>query len=111
MERLKRWIVYQLAKGLLPIITEQDLITFNKQGTVFIAREQISDQELRNLKAEAQMIKQTRVWQLINGYLNNFTGDLVFDKSQSMTDLVVGKTVLYTCDVQKKVIEKIINAK
>jgi hypothetical protein len=61
----------------------------------------------KTLHAEVDIIKQLRVWELMNGYFNKLVQDKVFNQSQDITDLIFGKTILYTLDVQRKIMDNI----
>lgn len=115
MQYIKRKLITFLAKNLLPVVDDKDIISFSKgregKPSVIIKGTIISDEELANLKLEADYFMQTRLYQLIHNYYAELTRKKMFLEGTDITDLVFGKTVLYTLSVQDTICNNIINAK
>lgn len=108
MNRIKQWLLFKLTKELLPtVIRDYDILLINKQGKMFFGNVELTEQQIRNLQAELKALETGELWKIINNYLNQLVSTLVFQKSQTITDLVVGKTILYTLGVQKSLLKKI----
>ena len=108
IKRLKEKLIYWLSSKLLPIVNPNELIVF-KNGKPFVNNVELTPSEIIGLKAEADIIGKMRLWNIIVNDLNEKTQKKVFLESTDKTDLIVGKTILYTLDVQKQFIEKMKN--
>jgi hypothetical protein len=111
MERLKRYILFKLTKGLLPVFDVKDVVTFDKYGRMFVGGEKATNDQIIKLQTEVKILEQMELWKYINSYLNKVVSKMVFEKSQTMTDLVAGKSILYALDVQSGIIKRILQAK
>lgn len=110
MEYLKRKLITYLTKALLPIVEPEDIIAFSK-GNVFINKEQITEDELGRLRAEAIMFMDSRLYNLINSYFSDLVRRKMFIEGTDITDLVFGKSILYALSVQNTICNNIKNAK
>lgn len=111
LKTLKIKLLYWLAKGLMPIVDENKMLFIDKYNKVFINNQQINPQEARNLQVEAEYLDKCGLWKLIVNYINEDVRRKVFEKSQTPIDMVIGKTILYTVNIQKKIIDKLKNVK
>ena len=111
MDRIKRWLIYKLAKGLLPIFDEKDIIKVDKQNQIYIGGEKLTPQQIHNIKEEVKFYNGSTLKKILNANPNEFVSTLVFEKSQSIIDLVVGKSILYCLQTQNKILEFIEKAK
>lgn len=108
IKRLKVKIIYWLAQHLLPVVDDQQIISF-KNKKLYINHVEATVGQVNNLVAEANLIEATELWKIINNDLNEKTRKRVYVDSTDVMDLVVGKTILYTLDVQQNLINKIKN--
>lgn len=106
-KRLKYRLISWLAKGLLPVVDTKELIVFTKNGKIFVGGEELTQGEINNLKSEARVIEQMRLWSIIVNKLNEKAQSKVYEESVDITDLLFGKTVLYVLNVQKQIINKL----
>ena len=111
MKTLKEQLIHWLAKGLMPIVDENNIISFDKKGRVYVNKRMLTPQELRNLKEEVKFFETSQLWEIMVNYINNDVSKKVFEKSLTITDMVVGKTILYTINVQKRLKDLVKNAK
>lgn len=107
MYLIKKRLILWLTKKLLPVIDERDAIAFNKQGEIFLGGEKATQHQVNNLKEEVKFLKETELWRVMNTYLNKVAEKRIITESKDFTDVIVGKVMLYTFDVQQKIIEKI----
>lgn len=108
MKKIKIKIIYWLAQHLLPIVNIEQVISF-KNKKLYINHKEATVGQVNNLVAEANIIEKMDLWQIINNDLNEKTRKRVYVDSVDIMDLVVGKTILYTLDVQANLISKIKN--
>ena len=107
IKRLKYKLIYWLAKKLLPLVDEKEIITFTKNQKVFVGGQELTVGELNNLRAEADVIGKMRLWNIIVNNLNEKVQKKVYFDATDVTDLLFGKTVLYVLNLQKEFIDKL----
>lgn len=107
IKRLKAKLIYWLARKLLPIVAEKDIIAFTKNGKVFIDGKELNATELNSLRTEADVIGQMRLWQIVVNELNKKSQVRMYRDAVDIIDLLFGKTVLYTLNLQKEIIDKL----
>lgn len=107
IKRLKYKLLYWLTSKLLPIVDEKELIAFSKNGKVFIDNRELNPAELNNLRSEADIINEMRIWEIIVNKLNEKTQEKIYKEAVDVPDLIVGKTILYVLNFQKELINKL----
>jgi hypothetical protein len=110
MKWLKIRLIYWLTKHLLPVFDDKDIISFVK-GSVFVDGGKLTDQEIRNLQAETKFFEDSMLWKLMNTYPTKLAKKKIFNDSKDITDLIFGKTVLYTLEIQKNIKDNLKNTK
>jgi len=108
IKTLKTRLIYWLAKNLLPIVDEKELISF-KKDKYFVNGIELTQSEVMGLRAEADVIGKMRLWQIIVNDLNERSQKKIYKDALDSTDFVIGKTILYILDVQQKFIDKMKN--
>jgi hypothetical protein len=105
-ERLIHW----LARNLLPLVDEKQIITF-KAGKTYIDNEELTQGEIINLRAEAHVLLKSRLWQVINANLNDTAQRKMYKEATDVTSILFAKTILYGLDIQKTIVSKCANLK
>lgn len=95
-----------LLRYLLKLVTHDQLMTFSKDGKVFVNNIQLTDKQVNNLKEEAKVIKASELWALMTNSLASQAEQTMFEKSTTFNDMLGGKMMLYCIDLQKKIIDK-----
>lgn len=104
-ERAKDLMEQRLNRLLSPIDPKQ-IITVDKQrGIVFVGGERADDLMLSNLKQEAEALTQFRLWELLFHTPNELAQRSMFVKGETLVDMQNGKSMLFTLDTQKKIID------
>lgn len=104
---LKKTLVLWLSKRLMPIIVPEDSIGFTRNGDVYIGGKKAIALQLKNLKEEIKFLEESSLWKIINSHLNSVAEKRIVLESKDFHDVLIGKMILYTFDVQNKIIEKI----
>ena len=89
------------------LIKPENLIEFNKANRLCINHEPIGDAEALNLKEEAYYIQNTKMWRIMTDYLAEQARQVMFEKSRNFEDMRTGKALLYSIDIQKKILENL----
>lgn len=101
-ERLINWLL----SHLLRVPNPHDVLWVNpKTRKVYLGGEQISEQEQRNLKAEAILIKKTRLWQILNETLTEHARKTMFEKSTNYEDMKSGKLLLFARSMESSIVD------
>lgn len=108
MRIVKNWLL----KHLLCAVVEQDVMSIlqDKSGRtirLILGGEQIADGEWKTLLEEAKFLEKTRLWAVITNSLVEQAKIRMFEQSKSDADMMFGKAVLYTIDLQKKLVQRI----
>ncbi len=95
----------KLAK-LLSVVDPRQIVTFSERmKAVFIGGVQATPEELVSLKAEAEMVTQLRLWQLLYETPKELAMRSMFMAGESLDDMKKGRAILYTLDTQKRIID------
>jgi len=101
-ERLISWLLSHLLRAPNP----HDVLWVNpKTRKVHMGGEQGSEQEACNLKAEAILIKKTRLWQILNETLTEHARKTMFEKSTSFEDMRSGKLLLFARSMESSIVD------
>lgn len=93
-------------RDLLMPINMDMVVTLNRQrGLVYIGGELADDARLANLKSEAEFLLQSDLWKVIYESLNNIAQKTMFVSSEGLDDMKKGKSILFTLDTQKNMLE------
>lgn len=105
---LKNWVFH----NLLSLATIKDVLTYNeKKREIYLDGQIIPPNGLNELREEINWLLNSRIWSIINGSVDSQAKQVIFDKSKTNDDLIAGKSMLYTLDLQRKIIQILINAK
>lgn len=110
LKRLKNSLLNRLTKNLLNLVSVDQILTVNDLGQVFLDNRLIKNSELLSLQEEVKAFQNFRLKTIIMNTPEVLAKTQMFENSKSYDDMMVGKSILYTIDVQKQVMEKIINA-
>lgn len=111
MSNLKNLLLSWLTRTLLPTTRVGTTLTLDKQLHLYENGTKLSQQELLLLQQEVKFLEQSKLWAYLNSNPEKICQDLIFVKSQTLTDLTIGKTILYTLDIQKNILKDIKKAK
>lgn len=103
-------IAYKKLDKMLSIVDKNKIVTFNSQTKqVYIGGELADQAQLQSLKAEAEYLLSTNLWTIIYETPKALAEKAMFISSESLDDLKKGKSILYTLDTQKNIIDKFKN--
>ncbi len=93
-------------------VNPDDVLTaaYKPDGTtrlIFLNKEQLNTQEIHNLKQEASLFKNGRLWKIINSTLKQQAEGIMFTKATSYDDMKAGKSMLRTLDIQENILDTI----
>ncbi len=96
----------RILTGLLSTIDYNNVLRLDqKNGFIYIGNERATPEQLNNLKAEAEFLTQSTIWKLIHETPKELAQRTMFVSSESLVDLQKGKTILFTLDAQKKIVD------
>ncbi len=104
-KRANELIDSRLAELLSPI-DHTHIATFNeKTKQYYIGSELADDAFLSNLKQEADMLKSFNLWKIIQETPKELAQRAMFVAGESVDDMKKGRSMLYTLDSQKRIVE------
>lgn len=110
--RLRNWVL----KNLLCAVDASQVITVEEkeysdgkvERIVKLGGEIVSPQVIARLKEEAAYIKRTDLWNIMQNRLADVARKTMFEKSKDFNDMLSGKLMLYNLQVQKDIIDKLL---
>jgi hypothetical protein len=107
---MKRWLLNKLLKHLFNAITEDDFLTF-RDGQLFLGKKPLNNEAVGELQSQASLIKNLKLWELLNSEMKYGAQEMMFNKALSYQDMTAGKWMLYTLDVMNSKLTNLINLK
>lgn len=97
----------------LPALDEQSILTLEKTSTgqitkVLVGKKEAPIQMLKDLKHEAGMLMNTKLWVLFQETIKDQAYRTMFEKSESFDDMKTGKAMLYSLGVQKNIVDLLV---
>ncbi len=111
MKKFKRWLLNYALRELFPVFSVDKTLTANKLGHLFLNGELVTGKQKDSLKAQARMIRNTQIWEILTASVKLQAQQLMFKDSKDLQDFLNGKMILYTISVQENIIKKIEDAK
>ncbi len=91
---------------LLTIIDPQFIVTDDPlKGLIYINKQPVDTQRLLNLRAEAEFLANSELWKIIYETIKDNAQRTMFINSKTLDDLQKGKSMLYTLDLQRQIVE------
>ena len=104
MQRLKNYLYGHLLRVLIP----QDVIT-DRKGVLFLGDIPLEETELQSLQSEIKALDSMRIWSILNETVKEKAYEKGWVTSTTMEHLNTAKTMHYTLDLQKSIIDIIRN--
>ena len=95
----------RLLKSLFNAVLPSDVVTYGSNGKIYVNREELSPDEIKNLAYQADNFMKSRLYDIIFGTLASKAHKTMFNKSLTFDDMVAGKMLLLALDTQKKIIK------
>lgn len=112
LEKKSETLSEKKLNDLLSPVDLTSVVTFNKQiGAIFIGGQRVEDGRLTNLKAEADFITNSEIWQLLSETPKSLAERAMFINGEGLDDLKKGRSILYTIATQKNILDTFISYK
>jgi len=106
MNRIKVIVSNYLLKHLLNGITEDQILIHNGKKFI-VGGKELPEADYRDIISGAQAIKSMYVWQMLCKDMKYHANEDIFNKSQTIDDVMFGKCCLYIIDVMEKKLDKL----
>jgi hypothetical protein len=106
MNRIKVIIANYLLKYLYNAITEDEILKHNGKE-FYVAGKKLPEGDCRDIITGADAIQKMYTWKLIIKDIKFHANQDIFEKSQTIDDVIFGKSVLYVVDVIEKKLDKL----
>lgn len=100
-----------LLKEYFCAVVEEDVMTTNKMGRLFLDGEELSADEMIRLQQEADYFANSRLASILWNSLYSQAQKIMFENSEDFDDMRNGKMMMYNISVQKNIVDKIIKWK
>jgi hypothetical protein len=90
---------------ILSPIDMNAIASITQQGVIYIGGTHPDDGRLTNLKAEAEFLMQSDIWQLLQETPKMLAEKAMFVSGEGLDDLKKGRSILYTLASQKKIVD------
>lgn len=111
MKKFKLWIFNKALQYYFPVFKAEKVLTANKIGHLFLGGELVSGKQKDSLKAQARMIRNTQIWEVMTASLKQQAQRKMFVEAKDLQDVMIGKTMCYTIEVMENIIKKIEEAR
>ena len=103
-KRLKNKVLSYLVKDFLKSIKEEDILRMSARGGIMYRGKELSREEVDIIRNEAEILQNSRVLKLLLLDVEYLAQEIMFEKSTTYDDMMMGKAILYTTDIlQKKI--------
>lgn len=93
-------------EAILTPVSIRSIVTVDKTNRfILIGGKRVEEGRLKNLKNEAEFIVRSDIWKLIHETPKSLAERQMFVSSESLDDMKKGKSILYTLDTQKNIVD------
>ena len=103
ISNLKQKVENYLLRHLLCVVDINHVVRSDNTG-IYINGKKLDENELLSLKQEVHRFKASQLYQLLQETPKQQSLKLIFEKSENFDDVRNGKMILYTLDVQNKIL-------
>lgn len=111
LKSFKIKVLNLLLRHLFNAVTEDSFLKTTLQGGkvrgIMLGDKALTENEANELSNDAKFLKRSRLWKLLIESMQYSANDSLFNKSQTIDDMVFAKAMLYTLDVMEKKVENI----
>ena len=101
---MKQRLKNRLIKHLFNTVTIGDIVTYDKGGSIYVDKQKLSQTEIDILGREARDFMESRLYKVLYGTVKDKAHKTMFQKSVTFDDMVSGKMILLSLDLQQKII-------
>lgn len=101
---IRQWLKNYLTRHLLnSVITNDVIFQDSKKNLIFIDDKPITENELKQLKAEVKALEGFRIWNIMTNSIRHVAYDKIFNKAVNFDDVTYGKAMLYNLDTLQSI--------
>jgi hypothetical protein len=106
MKRLKLFVIRLLAKHLVKVITEEDVLRQVK-GSLYAGNVQLSEDEEGEIRDQARTLLKSPLWHFMRRQLEYLATMKMGKQATDTTDIIVANTMFYNIEVQEEFLNKL----
>jgi len=110
MAKFKYWLWNWVFSYLTKPVKLDHIIKVNELGQVWMDGRLLLPNEIANLQEQVRAFNSLALKSILFNTPKSLAEDTMFKQAGSMDDLINGKNVLYTIDIQEQILQKILNA-
>lgn len=104
---IKRKIFNYLMRNLYCSFTVEDVFQKTSNGGYTIGGQIISSHDMNQIVAEAEYFKLTLLYRVLMSTPKHHASEVMYKKSVSYDDMIVGKSILYGISLQETIINNL----
>lgn len=102
--KLLNYLIRHLTRNYLAALTEEDILTMSNRGW-FLNKRKLSQEEIAELKDEAQALKDSVLWRLMMRDIKYSANVRMFEKGSIDGNNIFGRAMLYNLELLNSFIE------
>ena len=103
MKRIKHALLTWLVNKVWNLVDPALVLRVEKDG-VYLGKERLTEGQVANFRNEARILQELQLWKILTNTLQYEAERMMFTKATDFQHMVNGKMMLYTIDVQKKIL-------
>ena len=103
MKKLKQYLFKYLFNG----ITDKDILKIDSKGVLYQNGKKLSSGLTSALINDAIRFEESELWKFMKNEVRYIANKHIFEKSTNTDDLMWGKTILYTVDLQEQLVARL----
>ena len=106
-EKERHEVLTEAVKKLFNTIQEEDILRLNERGKHTYMGRELMEEELTALKNEAEALKNSQLFKILDKEVRYQANYKMFADSQSTEDVISAKLIMWTWDVIKSKLNKL----
>jgi len=96
-----------LLKRFFNAVTDKDILKINKRGEIRVGEHLLPEEDVRAVVEQANTIHQMMLWSFLSKDLKYRANEAMYNKSQTIEDMIMGKALLFADDIITQRIEQL----
>lgn len=106
---LRRKLVRFIVKDLFNLVDGEDILRVDTRGGIIFRGQVLPKEEVEAIKRDAAHFRDSFLWKALTNEVKYIANKRMFEKSQTLDDILAGKLLLYILDVLENKIKQLSN--
>lgn len=108
---MKKWLqkkfINYIVKDLFNGLTEKDILVQTEDNGIMFKGKKLDNSDVASLYRDAENIKKSTMWKLLTNDAKYQANKRMFEKSNSVEDMMAGKLMLYSIEILDNTLRKL----